>query len=171
MPAKTHVAAGAEIVVMVAAMFLAEAGMRVTLCEAVPEAEGKARSVRLVDGHPIEPSLCVYTDSYQTLLRLSSCIPTENGMILLDNLVGVTAARVYKDRLMDQAGAPVALECRRSTFLQATGNALDPLMKIGRISLRSVLEIVGLTQRRLTLSGTIHYLYAHVRLLWMYNQS
>ncbi|MCV7340301.1 putative oxidoreductase [Mycobacterium haemophilum DSM 44634] len=168
MPAETRVViAGAGIAGMAAAMLLAEAGLRVTLCEAAPEAGGKAKSVRLADGHPTEHSLRVYTDSYQTLLRLFSRIPTENGMTVLDNLVGVTAVRVYKDRSMGKAAAPVPLERRRPTFLRAIGKAFDPLVQVGRISSRSVLAVVGLTQRGLALSDVIRYLYAHLRLLWM----
>lgn len=78
-PADTHVViAGAGIAGLAAAMILAEAGVRVTLCEAASEAGGKAKSLRLADGHPTEHSLRVYTDTYQTLLTLFSRIPTEH---------------------------------------------------------------------------------------------
>lgn len=51
-PADTHVViAGAGIAGLAAAMILAEAGVRVTLCEAASEAGGKAKSLRLADGH------------------------------------------------------------------------------------------------------------------------
>lgn len=44
-PADTHVViAGAGIAGLAAAMILAEAGVRVTLCEAASEAGGKAKS-------------------------------------------------------------------------------------------------------------------------------
>ncbi len=90
-PADTHVViAGAGIAGLAAAMILAEAGVRVTLCEAASEAGGKARDLRLADGHPTEHSLRVYTDTYQTLLTLFSRIPTEHDRTApcQDNRVG-----------------------------------------------------------------------------------
>lgn len=170
-PARAHVViAGAGIAGMAAAMLLAEAGVQVTLCEAAPEAGGKAKSVRLADGHPTEHSMRVYTDSYQTLLTLFSRIPTENGMTVLDNLVGVTPVRVYKDRSIGRAAAPVPLRRRRLALPRLIGKVFDPLVQLGRISSRSVLAIVGLTHRGVPLSDVIRYLYAHVRLLWMCNE-
>ncbi|WP_420873528.1 FAD-dependent oxidoreductase [Mycobacterium riyadhense] len=168
MPAKTHVViAGAGIAGMAAAMLLAEAGMRVTLCDAAPEAGGKAKSYRLADGHPTEHSLRVYTDSYQTLLTLFARIPTENGMTALDNLVGVSLVSATKRGVIGRMTAPVPLRRRRPTFAQIVDKVVEPLRQLGRIAIRSLMVIVGLAQRGLTPTEVIHYLYAHLRLLWM----
>src|SRR3954453_19725871 len=95
-PGQKHVViAGAGMAGISAAMILAEAGVRVTLCEAAPEAGGKAKSIRLPDAHPTEHSLRIYPGTYQTLLSLFSRIPTEDGGTVLDNLVSVAAVRVY----------------------------------------------------------------------------
>ncbi|BBX99238.1 hydroxysqualene dehydroxylase [Mycobacterium lacus] len=168
MPAETHVViAGAGIAGMAAAMILAEAGVRVTLCEAAPEAGGKAKSLRLPDGHPTEHSLRVYMDNYQTLLALFSRIPTENGMTVLDNLVGVSPVRVYRDRSFGRAAAPVPLQRRRPTFPRIVGKVLEPLHQLGLIALRSAMVFVGMASRGVSPIDAIHYLYAHLRLLWM----
>lgn len=165
---ETHVViAGAGIAGMAAAMLLAEAGVRVTLCEAAPEAGGKAKSLRTANGHPTEHSLRVYMDNYQTLLPLFGRIPIENGMTVLDNLVGVTAVRIYNDRSIGRAAAPVPLKRGRSTFSRIVGKAVEPLEHLGRIVVRSAMAIVGLSQRGVALRDIIHYLHAHIRLLWM----
>lgn len=168
MPAETHVViAGGGIAGMAAATILAEAGVRVTLCEAAPEAGGKAKSVRLADGHPTEHSFRVYTDSYQTLLTLFSRIPTENGMTVLDNLVGVSLVSATEQGLIGQVAAPVPLERQRSTVARIVDRAVESLRPLSRIASRSPLLIVGLLQRGLKLSDIIPYLYAHLRLMWM----
>ncbi len=156
-PAETHVViAGAGISGMAAAMLLAEAGVRVTLCEAAPEAGGKAKSLRTADGHPTEHSLRVYADDYQTLLALFSRIPTGNAMTVLDNLVGVTAVRIFKDRSAGRPAAPVPLKRGRSTYARVVGKALEPLEHLGRIVVRSAMAIVGLAQRGVALRDIIH---------------
>ncbi|BBX75767.1 FAD-dependent oxidoreductase [Mycobacterium shinjukuense] len=161
------VIAGAGIAGMAAAMLLAEAGVRVTLCEAAPEAGGKAKSLRLPDGHPTEHSLRVYTDSYQTLLTLFSRIPTEDGMTVLDNLVGVSLVSAAERAVIGRVAAPVPLKRGRSTFARIVDRAIEPVRQLGRILSRTPLVIVGLAQRGLAPVEVIHYLYAHLRLLWM----
>ncbi len=168
MPAETHVViAGAGIAGMAAAMVLAEAGVRVTLCEAAPEAGGKAKSLRRADGHPTEHSLRIYLDYYQTLLTLFARIPTQNGMTVLDNLVGVSAVRAYRHRAVGRVAATVPVQRRRPTLARIVGKVIDPLRQLGRIAVRSAMVIVGLAQRGVAPTDVLHYLYAHLRLLWM----
>ncbi|WP_204080232.1 hydroxysqualene dehydroxylase [Mycobacterium riyadhense] len=168
MPAETHVVvAGAGVGGMAAAMLLAEAGVRVTLCEAASEAGGKAKSVRLADGHPTEHSLRVYTDTYQTLLTLLSRIPTENDMTVLDNLVGVSLVSATKQGVIGKVIAPVPLGRQRPSLARIVNRVAEPLRQLGRIASRSPMVIVGLAQRGLAPTDVIPYLYAHLRLLWM----
>ena len=167
--AETHVViAGGGIAGMTAAMILAEANVRVTLCEAAPEAGGKAKSLRRPDGHPTEHSLRMYWFYYQTLLTLIARIPTENGRTVLHNLVGVSLIRIYGRRIIGRAAAPVPLERGRPTFARKMRRLFAPLQQLGQITLRSVVLIIGLTQRRVASPAeVIRYLYAHLRLLWM----
>lgn len=150
---------------MAAAMILAESGIRVTLCEAAPEAGGKAKSLRRPDGHPTEHSLRVYLDYYQTLLTLFLRIPTEGGKTVLDNLVGVNAVRVYRHRTFGRASAPVPV--RRRPAFSWLGRVFEPLAQFSRIVVRSALVTVGMASRGVSPIDVIRYLYAHVRLLWM----
>lgn len=150
---------------MAAAMILAEAGVRVTLCESAPEAGGKAKSLRRPDGHPTEHSLRVYLDYYQTLLTLFLRIPADGGKTVLDNLVGVNAVRVYRHRTFGRASAPVAVR-RRQAFAWL-GKVFAPLAQFSRIVVRSAAVTVGMTSRGVSPVDAIRYLYAHVRLLWM----
>jgi len=151
---------------MAAAMILAEAGVRVTLCEAAPEAGGKAKSLRRPDGHPTEHSLRVYLDYYQTLLTLFLRIPTANGKTVLDNLVGVNAVRIYRHRTFGRATAPVAVRRRRVTCAWL-GKVFEPLGQFSRIVVRSALVAIGMASKGVSPIDAIRYLYAHVRLLWM----
>ncbi|WP_191499183.1 FAD-dependent oxidoreductase [Mycobacterium simulans] len=168
MPAEPHVViAGAGIAGMAAAMMLAEAGVRVTLCEAAPEAGGKAKSLRLPDGHPTEHSLRVYTDTYQTLLTLFSRIPSENGRTVLDNLLGVSLISATTRGVIGRWAAPVALARQRPAFAQIVDKVAEPLRQLGQIISRSLMVVVGLSQKGLAPGEIIHYLYAHLRLLWM----
>ena len=170
MPAETHVViAGAGIAGMAAAMILAEAGVRVTLCEAAPEAGGKAKSFRLADGHPTEHSLRVYTAAYQTLLTLFLRIPTENANSVFDNLVSVSVVIGLPQGVIGRLAAPVPVERQRSTFARIVGKVkvVEPLQQLGRIAFRSAIVIVALAQRGVSLADVIRYLYAHLRLLWM----
>lgn len=150
---------------MAAAMTLAEAGARVTLCDAAPEGGGKAKSLRDADGHPIEHSMRIYLDYYQTLLTLFSRIPADNGSTVLDNLVGVSAIRVTGKGVIGRVSAPAPLRRRRmpARVLAVT----RPFRQLGRIVMRSVLVVVGLARMGVPPSDTIHYLGAHLRLLWM----
>lgn len=133
-PADTHVViAGAGIAGLAAAMILAEAGVRVTLCEAASEAGGKAKSLRLADGHPTEHSLRVYTDTYQTLLTLFSRIPTEHDRTVLDNLVGVSMVSATAQGVIGRIAAPVALQRRRPTFARIIGKVVEPPRQLVRI--------------------------------------
>lgn len=167
-PADTHVViAGAGIAGLAAAMILAEAGVRVTLCEAASEAGGKAKSLRLADGHPTEHSLRVYTDTYQTLLTLFSRIPTEHDRTVLDNLVGVSMVSATAQGVIGRIAAPVALQRRRPTFARIIGKVVEPPRQLVRILLRGPMVIVGLAQRGVPATDVLHYLYAHLRLLWM----
>ncbi|ACC41401.1 conserved hypothetical oxidoreductase [Mycobacterium marinum M] len=160
------VIAGAGIAGMAAAMILAEAGVRVTVCEAAPEAGGKAKSLRRPDGHPTEHSLRVYLDYYQTLLTLFLRIPTESGKTVLDNLVGVNAVRVYRHRTFGRAAAPAPARRRRTTFA-LLARVFEPLAQFSRMVVRSALVIVGMASRGVSPIDAIRYLHAHVRLLWM----
>lgn len=167
-PADTHVViAGAGIAGLAAAMILAEAGVRVTLCEAASEAGGKAKSLRLADGHPTEHSLRVYTDTYQTLLTLFPRIPTEHDRTVLDNLVGVSMVSATAQGVIGRIAAPVALQRRRPTFARIIGKVVEPPRQLVRILLRGPMVIVGLAQRGVPATDVLHYLYAHLRLLWM----
>lgn len=167
-PADTHVViAGAGIAGLAAAMILAEAGVRVTLCEAASEAGGKAKSLRLADGHPTEHSLRVYTDTYQTLLTLFSRIPTEHDRTVLDNLVGVSMVSATAQGVIGRIAAPVALQRRRPTFARIIGKVVEPPRQLVRILLRGPMVIVGLAQRGVPATDVLHYLHAHLRLLWM----
>lgn len=170
-PGKTHIViAGAGIAGLAAATILAEAGMRVTLCEAAPQAGGKAKSFRRADGHPTEHSLRIYLDYYQTLLTLFARIPTESGGTVLDNLVGVNAVRVYRHRTFGRAARPVPLQRRRPAFAWILEKVFDPLQQFGRILSRSALVTVGMASRGVPPIDAIGYLYAHVRLLWKCNE-
>jgi uncharacterized protein with NAD-binding domain and iron-sulfur cluster len=167
-PGQQHVViAGAGMAGIAAAMILAEAGVRVTMCEAAPEAGGKAKSIRLADGHPTEHSLRIYTDTYQTLLSLFSRIPTEGGRTVLDNLVSVDAVRVYKHRSFGRPVAPAPLQRSASAFARIVGKAFGPHQHISRMLVKSLLLIVGLASRGVSPADSIRYLYAHIRLLWM----
>lgn len=167
-PAQTHVViAGAGIAGMAAAMILAEAGVRVTVCEAAPEAGGKAKSFRRADGHPTEHSLRIYLDYYQTLLALFLRIPTQNGNTVVDNLVGVNAVRVYRHRTFGRAAAPVALRRRGLRLRRLVAKVFEPLEQFGRMVLRSMLLVVGMAARGVSPVESLGYLYAHARLLWM----
>ncbi len=152
---------------MAAAMMLAEAGLRVTTCEAAPEAGGKAKSLRLPDDHPTEHSLRIYTDSYQTLLTLFSRIPTENGSTVLDNLLGVSVIRTTTRGAIGRWAAPVALERQRPAFAQIVDKVAEPFRQLGQIIARSLMVTVGLSQKGVAPREIVHYLYAHLRLLWM----
>ncbi|MHA7651595.1 FAD-dependent oxidoreductase [Mycobacterium sp. ML4] len=166
-PADTHVViAGAGIAGMAAAMTLAEAGVRVTLCEAASEGGGKAKSLRNAEGQPVEHSLRIYLDYYQTLLTLFSRIPAENGLSVLDNLVGVSAVRVTGKGVIGRPSAPVALQ-RRSRGAARIRALINPLQLLVRMALRSTLVVAGLARVGVPVSDTIHYLRAHLRLLWM----
>ncbi|KAA1250140.1 FAD-dependent oxidoreductase [Mycobacterium simiae] len=167
-PAKPHVVvAGAGIAGMAAAMTLAEAGVRVTLCDAAPEGGGKAKSLRDADGHPIEHSMRIYLDYYQTLLTLCSRVPTENGSTVLDNLVGVSAIRVTGRGVIGHPAAPVPLLRRRRTPARILGKVVQPLQQLARIVVRSALVVPGLARMGVPPMDTIHYLRAHLRLLGM----
>lgn len=157
-PADTHVViAGAGIAGLAAAMILAEAGVRVTLCEAASEAGGKAKSLRLADGHPTEHSLRVYTDTYQTLLTLFSRIPTEHDRTVLDNLVGVSMVSATAQGVIGRIAAPVALQRRRPTFARIIGKVVEPPRQLVRILLRGPMVIVGLAQRGVPATDVLHY--------------
>ncbi|ORV72777.1 FAD-dependent oxidoreductase [Mycobacterium gastri] len=168
MPAETHVViAGAGIAGMAAAMTLADAGVRVTLCEAAAEAGGKAKSLRRTDNHPTEHSLRIYLDYYQTLLTLFSRIPTENGMTVLDNLVGISPIRITEQGVIGKPAAPVAVERRRRALARIVSKIFKPLQQAGRILLRSAIVIIGLARMGVPPADSIHYLHAHLRLVWM----
>ncbi|GAB7146160.1 FAD-dependent oxidoreductase [Mycobacterium riyadhense] len=168
MHAEPHVViGGAGVAGMAAAMMLAEAGLRVTMCEAAPEAGGKAKSLRLPDGHPTEHSLRIYLDSYQTLLTLFSRIPAENGSTVLDNLVGVSPVRVYRHRVVGRAVATVPIQRRQPAFARIVDKVVEPFRQLGKIASASTLMIAGLAKRGVAPTVVISYLYAHLRLLWM----
>lgn len=167
-PERPHVViAGAGIAGMAAAMTLADSGVRVTLCEAAPEAGGKAKSLRDADGQPTEHSLRIYLDYYQTLLTLFSRIPTEDGATVLDNLVGVSAIRVAGRGVIGRPTAPVPLQRRRRTPARLLAAVVQPIRQLIRIALRSVLVVLGLWRMGVPPRDSIHYLRAHMRLLWM----
>lgn len=128
---------------------------------------GKAKSLRLADGHPTEHSLRVYTDTYQTLLTLFSRIPTEHDRTVLDNLVGVSMVSATAQGVIGRIAAPVALQRRRPTFARIIGKVVEPPRQLVRILLRGPMVIVGLAQRGVPATDVLHYLYAHLRLLWM----
>ncbi len=151
---------------MAAAMTLAESGVRVTLCEAASEGGGKAKSLRDGDGHPTEHSMRIYLDYYQTLLTLFARIPTGKGSTVLDNLVGVSAIRVTGQGVIGRPSAPVPLLRRRRTSALLLG-LVGPLRQLVRIGWRSALVVVGLARMGVPPLDTIHYLRAHLRLLWM----
>lgn len=165
---ETHVVvAGAGIAGMAAATILALAGIRVTLCEAASEAGGKAKSIRLADGHPTEHSLRVYTDDYQTLLTLFSRIPTGDDMTVLDNLVGVSLVSASEGRVIGHPAAPVPLKRQRSIVARLVSRVLEPVQQLGRIAVLGPMLIAGLIKKGLTARDVIPYLFAHLRLLWI----
>jgi uncharacterized protein with NAD-binding domain and iron-sulfur cluster len=150
-------------------MLLAEAGANVILCEAAPEAGGKAKSARRADGNPTEHSLRIYLDHYQTLLTLLSRIPTESGHTVLDNLVGISAVRVTAQSVIGEAKPPVPLSgCGRQSILRRLARAVfDPFRQAGRVAIRSGMVFVGLGRRGVSRRDVAAYIYAHLRLLWM----
>lgn len=167
-PADNHVViVGAGIAGMTAATTLAEAGVLVTLCEAASEAGGKAKSLRRADGHPIEHSMRIYLDYYQTLLTLLSRIPNDNGETILDNLVGVSAIRITEKGVIGRPAVPSALQRRHRASLRFFATVHKPIRQLARILARSIMVVIGLGRMGVPPADTIHYLRAHLRLMWM----
>ena len=163
------VIAGAGIAGLTAATLLAEAGLRVTLCEAAPEAGGKAKSLRRPDGHPTEHSLRIYSDHYQTLLSLLSRIPNGEGQTILDNLVSIGSVRVTGEGLIGRPDQPSPLtrKPRNGPLGQAVAAVRAAFGQFRKIVVRSLMLWVGLRRRGVGRSEIVSYLYAHLRLLWM----
>jgi uncharacterized protein with NAD-binding domain and iron-sulfur cluster len=160
---------GAGIAGLTAATLLAEAGLRVTLCEAAAEAGGKAKSLRRPDGHPTEHSLRIYSDHYQTLLTLLSRIPNGEGQTILDNLVRIGSVRVTSEGLIGQPHPPLplTLKTRKGPLGKAVARVRAVFGQFRKIVVRSMMLFVGLRRRRVGRSEILSYLYAHLRLLWM----
>ena len=163
------VIAGGGIAGLTAATLLAEAGLRVTLCEAAAEAGGKAKSLRRADGHPSEHSLRIYSDHYQTLLTLLSRIPNGEGQTILDNLVRIGSVRVTSQGFIGQPHPPSPLirKPRKGPLGQAVAAIRGAIGQLRKIVVRSLMLLVGLRRRGVGRSEILRYLYAHLRLLWM----
>jgi uncharacterized protein with NAD-binding domain and iron-sulfur cluster len=163
------VIAGAGIAGLTAATLLAEAGLRVTLCEAAAEAGGKAKSLRRPDGHPTEHSLRIYSDHYQTLLTLLSRIPNGEGQTILDNLVRIGSVRVTSEGYIGRPDPPSPII--RTPLKRPLGQAIAALRaasgQLRKIAVRSLMLFVGLRRRGVGRSEILRYLYAHLRLLCM----
>ncbi len=163
------VIAGAGIAGLTAATLLAEAGLRVTLCEAAPEAGGKAKSLRRPDGHPTEHSLRIYSDHYQTLLSLLSRIPNGEGQTILDNLVRIGSVRVTSEGLIGRPDPPSPLtrKPRKGPLGRGVAAVRRSIGQLRKIVVRSLMLFVGLRRRGVGRSEIVRYLFAHLRLLWM----
>ena len=163
------VIAGAGIAGLTAATLWAEAGLRVTLCEAAAEAGGKAKSLRRPDGQPTEHSLRIYSDHYQTLLSLLSRIPNGEGQTILDNLVNIGSVRVTSEGFIGRPDPPSPLtrKPRRGPLGQAIAAIRRSVGQFGKIAVRSLILFAGLRRRGVRRSEIVRYLFAHLRLLWM----
>ena len=163
------VIAGAGIAGLTAATLLAEAGLRVTLCEAAAEAGGKAKSLRRPDGHPTEHSLRIYSDHYQTLLSLLSRIPNGEGQTILDNLVRIGSVRVTSQGYIGRPDPPSPLirKPRTGPLGQTVSAIRRSIGQFREVVVRSLMLFAGLRRRGVRRSERVRYLFAHLRLLWM----
>lgn len=149
---------------MTAAHFLAEAGFKVTLCEAAGELGGKAKSRRTPEGNPTEHSLRVYSSDYTTLLPVLARIPAGEGRSVLDNLMLISPVRSFHDGLIGRAKPPRPVRPIRGGRLEIVGRNL---WSIVRAVPRTGLLTVGLRRRGVPIHETLDAMYLHARLLWM----
>lgn len=159
---KHVVIAGGGIAGMAAATFLVEAGFRVTICESASALGGKAKSRRTPEGNPIEHSLRVYSPEYQTLLSLLSRIPAGDGRFLLDNLVVVYGAQVFKRAVAGKYRQPQPLPRPHA----GTGIRPKNPRRLAHM-LRSALTFsLGFSRQGVPLRECLFYVGAHMRLLF-----
>jgi uncharacterized protein with NAD-binding domain and iron-sulfur cluster len=162
MSKKKVVIAGGGIAGMTAATLLAELGFDVHLYERETELGGKAKSLRTIQGYPLEHSHRLFLKSYTSLLNILERVPCSNDYVI-NNLKASNGIVIAKE----DADSIISLEYKYENifFLRKLKNLFSLLFNSVKVIFLFFIFPYSMRKNNVSISESLYFLIKHLYFL------